>query len=126
MREVNKITPVSLFLPTPTLLCQHCKSIPNQPIELLPCHHLICVTCIEKITETSILTCTCNSATQNANTISIPHPVILKLLSSLLLKHCDQVIELGHLCNHLESNCTSHPYPTSQYNCYWKYPSGKQ
>ena len=70
MRAVNTINPPkytdltlysSLFLKSPfldDLLCQHCKCIPNQPLELIPCRHLICISCISKITESRTLICT--------------------------------------------------------------------
>lgn len=123
MRAVNNINPpqysniplqASHFFPTPTLpslLCQHCRSIPNRPIELLPCHHLICISCIMKITETRILTCMCSPA---EITVTTPHPVVLQLLSSLLLncpQLCGQVIELKGLLQHLESNCSTTDIP---------------
>ena len=127
MRAVNTINPPkytdltlysSLFLKSSfldDLLCQHCKCIPNQPLELIPCRHLICISCISKITESRTLTCTCNPKEVG---ISIPHPLVLNMLGSLLLKcprECGEVIELGHLEKHLASNC-SHTYtpPLSQ------------
>lgn len=117
MREVNNINPPqysnlslesSHFLPTPilqSLLCQHCKCIPNRPLELFPCHHLICILCIIKITETHTLTCSCSPVETQ---IIQPHPVVIELLGSLLLNcpgECGQVITLQLLLQHLQSNC---------------------
>lgn len=132
MREVNAINSpqfsdlplaLSLFLTTPALqdlLCQHCHSVPNQPVEILPCHHLLCVACIGRITETDILKCTCNQTEVTAENLSIPHPVVLKLLKSLLLKCpllCGQIIEFQNLSKHLTLAAwmlPSHPSIASQ------------
>lgn len=106
MKAVNVINPPlfsdlplcpSRFLPTPTLSslqCQHCHYIPNKPIELLPCHHLLCVSCIQAATTTKILTCSCSSTEV---TVTEPHPVVLQLLGNLLLNcpgECGEVIQL--------------------------------
>ena len=118
MRTVNEINPphlsnftleVSLFLPTPnisSLLCKHCQHIPSTPIEVLPCHHLVCVPCIQRITMTQVLTCTCNAASV---TVTHPHPIIIELLGNLLLTcpECSEVLKLADLLSHLTSNCTS-------------------
>ena len=121
MRAVNTINPPrfsdlplaqSLFLPAPTLedlVCQHCHSIPNQPLEILLCHHLICTTCIGRITETDTLKCTYTPTVVTPENLSIPHPVVLKLLKSLLLKCpllCGQILQLQDLSNHIVSGCT--------------------
>lgn len=115
MREVNNINPPqysnlslerSHFLPKPilqSLLCQHCQHIPNRPLELLPCRHLICISCITRITETHILTCSCSPVETQ---VVQPHPVVIEL-GSLLLNcpgECGQVITLQLLLQH-QSNC---------------------
>lgn len=117
MRVVNNINPRqysnlplqrSHFLPTPniqSLLCKHCLCIPNRPLELLPCRHLVCISCITRITKTNILTCACSPIESQ---VVEPHPVVTELLGSLLLTcpgGCGQIIALGHLLEHQQSNC---------------------
>jgi hypothetical protein len=125
MREVNDINPpqfsdiplqISFFLPTPALedlSCRHCNCIPNQPLEIQPCYHLFCATCIKRITETRNPTC-CNPDAITPADLSIPHPLVIKQLRSLLLSCpllCGQVIQLEHLSKHLESNCRDADIP---------------
>ena len=89
--------------------------VPNQPLEIMPCHHLVCTNCVGKITEMRILTCTCSSYEISADNISIPHPIVLRLLGSLLLKCpllCGQVVALEQLCKHLDSNCMDSDLPS--------------
>ena len=114
MREINKINPRKYsdlplqrlhFIPTPilpSLLCRICNCVPNRPLELLPCHHLICISCISKITETQILTCPCTESSERPQVVG-PHPVVSQLLDSLKLscpKGCGQVITLQDLQEH--------------------------
>ena len=124
MRAVNNINPPQYshlplerahFVPIPIiprLVCQHCNCVPNRPIELLPCHHLMCVSCIATITETHILTCSCSPVETE---VVEPHPVVIQLLQSLLLncpKGCGQVITLQDLLQH---NCVrKYPPPLNQ------------
>ena len=113
MRAVNDINPplfsdiplqASYFLPSPILprlLCQHCKCIPDRPIEVLPCHHLLCVSCIS---ETQPLVCGCSSVHV---TVTEPHPIVLDLLRTLLMgcPKCGQVTTLGDLLPHTAAQC---------------------
>ena len=89
----------------PRLVCQYCKCVPNRPIEVLPCHHLLCVGCIKTVTERQALTCTCSTIQV---TVTEPHPVVLDLLRSLLLAcpKCGQITSLEDLLPHTEFHCT--------------------
>ena len=122
MRAANNIQPpqycpfaleASLFLPTqslPRLQCQMCQCIPNTPLELSPCRHLICYSCVRSMTECGTLTCKCDRKQLEGPDICLPHPVVLDLLGDLILTcphNCGQVLQLQHLDAHLEANCTT-------------------
>lgn len=117
MRAVNTINPPeynklplksTYFLPThilPSVLCQHCSHIPNRPLELLPCHHLICISCIARITETQVLTCSCSSVECQ---VIEPHPLVIRVLDTLLLNcpgECGQIVPLKNLQQHQHVEC---------------------
>lgn len=117
MRKVNEINPpllsdgiplhASHFLPSPMLprlLCQHCKCIPDRPIEVLPCHHLLCVSCIKCVSEAQPLLCGCSNVQV---TITEPHPIVLDLLRTLLMgcPKCGRVTTLGNLLPHTTAQC---------------------
>ena len=98
------------FLPTPVLedlTCKKCHCIPYQPVQLLPCCHLMCRSCIS-IDGTS---CPCDD---KANQVKSPSDLVVKLLGGLLVRctqDCVQVMELKHLAAHLASNCTMTELP---------------
>ena len=124
MRAANNIQPpqycpfaleASLFLPTQSLdrlQCKMCQCVPNTPLELSPCQHLICYSCLRTMVEcgTRTLTCKCGSKQLEGSDIFLPHPVVLDLLGDLMLMcpdNCGQVLQLKHLHTHQEASCTA-------------------
>ena len=109
---------ISHFFPTPYLdnvICQICKMVPSQPVQILSCHHLICVSCLqsESTTEGEV-SCPCNSQAIHAIDVSVPSDLSSKVLGSLLLhceKGCGQVVEFRHYNQHRESQCEHIPVP---------------
>ena len=108
----------SHFLPSPyieDLTCRLCYCIPNQPIHILSCHHLMCMSCIQHGCEKEELFCPCNNRPLTDDLISAPSHLELTVLGSLLVfctHGCGEVLELDQLSTHLASNCTDTPVPT--------------
>lgn len=117
-KYAHSTIPTSHFLSTsylPDLSCQICKSIPIQPIELIPCHHFLCLSCIQAQSKSdSDITCSCNNKALTAADVDTPSKLSLKILGGLLVqcdRGCGQVIELNNFLEHVESACTEVSVP---------------
>ncbi len=110
--------PTSQFLSTPylpDLSCQICKSIPIQPIQLLSCHHFLCLSCIQTQSKNdSEISCPCNNKVLSVADVDSPSKLSLKILGGLLVqcdRGCGQVVELENFMQHVDSGCTNVPVP---------------
>ena len=116
-KYAHSIIPTSQFLSTlylPDLSCQICKSIPIQPIELLSCHHFLCLSCVQANNIDCGIACPCNGKVFSATDISVPSKLSLKIFRGLLVqcdRGCGQVIELDKFLEHTESGCMKLPVP---------------
>ena len=105
------------FLPNSMLddlICQRCACIPNQSVEVLTCRHFLCAQCILSVCETNTPLYCCTTSPITAHQLSLPSPLVVKLLDSLLVQcknGCGEIMELKHLKNHLKSNCTTIEIP---------------
>ena len=103
---------ISHFLSTPHLThltCNLCQCVPNEPIQLLGCQHLMCVACVRSRCEAETVTCACSTALSGDN-FGVPSTLTHSLLESLLIHcttGCGQVMELRHLKAHISSSCTN-------------------
>ena len=114
----SKLHP-SRFLKSPHLdhlTCKICSSIPNQPLQILSCGHLLCLSCTEHLlnqNETA-LACPCSNTVISMTELGVPSQLSLQILESLMLscdRGCGQILELQHLRRHINSKCTDTPIP---------------
>ena len=110
---------VGAFLPTTyldNLLCRVCNMIPNEPVQIKGCQHVLCKNCVCSACEReeAITCCTCNTPL-TPESLQLPSGLVSKCLDSLLIRcihNCGQILELQHLAKHLESRCTHLPLPS--------------
>lgn len=111
---------VTHFLPSAYLEylhCQMCTSIPNEPVQVRGCQHLMCLACVSSACkdEKNTLACPCNSLPVLAVDLHLPSVLTQKCLDSLLIrctKGCGEIIQLKDLMNHVNSICTDTPIPS--------------
>jgi hypothetical protein len=107
---------MSHFQPSPyldILSCQLCNSIPNEPIQILECQHLVCKGCLYKV-EKEPISCRCTDRPLVAESLCPPSDLVCKCLDSLLIccdLGCGEVLELQYLLKHKNSKCTDVPIP---------------
>ena len=106
------------FLTSPHLQhlsCQLCLTIPNEPLQILSCQHILCMSCIRSGCEKEApIVCPCSSIPIRTDCIAIPSPFIIDILGSLLIccgEGCGQILELKHYQQHRNSKCSSTPVP---------------
>lgn len=112
-------TPLSQshFLPSPyieNLTCKLCHCLPDHPVHILSCHHLMCVSCIQSRCEEQELHCPCNNTPLSDDLLMEPTDLELKVLGCLLLacpSGCGEVLELDELLKHQASSCNVTPVP---------------
>ena len=103
----------SYFISSPILdklICNYCKCIPNKPVELLTCRHLLCMSCILSVCENGPLSCMCNNKIVNPHELCEPSHITLDILGSSLIRcnqTCGEIMELHQFMSHLESGCCS-------------------
>ena len=98
------------------LHCVICHSIPNEPVQIQGCGHLMCVTCVCSRCESESETACCSGVPIAAESLCVPSALIKKCLDNLLIhcvKGCGQILEFKHLMIHTDSECTNTPLPST-------------
>lgn len=76
------------FLPSPyieDLTCKLCHCLPNQPVYIISCQHLMCAACILSGCEKEELRCPCNDTQLRDDDITTPPNLVSKVLGTLLV-----------------------------------------